>query len=71
MNAHSLRGEARMFGTNPCIDGYEVVANDTGHAVAVRASLASANGVAFNLNQAAANGQKALAAALTATRSRR
>lgn len=62
-----LRGDARMFGTNPCGEVYEVVANDNGHTVAIRASLASANGVAFKLNEAARNGQKALAKALTNT----
>lgn len=64
-SAFGIRGDARPFGTNPAIDGYEVVANDTGRPVAHRDSLQSANGVAFVLNDAAAHGQKALLNALS------
>lgn len=43
----------RPFATLPTIDGYEVIATDTGHPVAHRETLHSANGVAFMLNNAA------------------
>lgn len=51
------------FGTAPCIDGYEVVVKDSGRVVAKRATLHSANGVAFKLNNAARGGPKALSKA--------
>ncbi len=56
----------KRFDTLPTIDGYEVVAADTGRPVAVRPSHASANGVAFRLNQVAATGcPRSLATALS------
>lgn len=51
------------FTTAPCIDGYEVVVRDSGRAVAKRATLHSASGTAFKLNNAARYGPKALARA--------
>jgi hypothetical protein len=71
MTAFGITGDARTFGTNPTIAGYEVVANDTGRPVAERDTLKAANGVAFVLNGAAAQGQKALIGALSGIRSGR
>lgn len=56
----------RAFTTLPTIDGYDVIDSATGHAVDHRETLASANGVAFNLNGALRGGPKALARALRA-----
>jgi hypothetical protein len=56
----------RPFGILPCIDGYDVIALDTGRPVAHKDSAQSANGTAFRLNNAAQAGPKALAAALGA-----
>jgi hypothetical protein len=58
----------RTFGTLRTIDGYDVIATDSGRAVAHRATHASANGVAFVLNDAAAGGAKALARAFKSMR---
>lgn len=53
------------FTTSALIDGrYEVVDETTGRPVAVRETKASANGVAFDLNNAAKGGRQALAKAL-------
>jgi hypothetical protein len=53
------------FGTLPCIEGFEVIAEDDGRPVAHRETLQSANGVAFRLNNIAASGNmRALATAL-------
>lgn len=56
----------KTFDTLPTIDGYQVVFSDTGRPIAARATHASANGLAFVLNQAAKDGPKALARALGA-----
>jgi hypothetical protein len=52
------------FSTLQAIDGYLVIATDTGREVERRESRAQANGVAVHLNQAAKAGPRALAAAL-------
>lgn len=66
MSATAAIHPFKRFDTLPTIDGYEVVAVDTGRPVAVRGSHASANGVAFRLNQVAATGDpRSLAAAIT------
>jgi hypothetical protein len=57
----------RPFGTLPTIDGYDVIALDTGRPLDHRETLQEANGVAFHLNEAAKNGPKALARALKAS----
>ena len=59
-------GSRRRFTIAPCIDGWEVVDED-GRPVDKRESKASANGVAYRLNGAAAHGPKTLARALRAT----
>lgn len=56
----------RPFGTLPTIDGYDVIALDTGRQVAHRDTLASANGTAQKLNNAFQAGPKAFAAAMGA-----
>ncbi len=56
----------RPFGILPTINGYDVIALDTGHPVDHRESAQSANGVAYRLNNAALAGPKALANALGA-----
>lgn len=43
----------RPFSTLPCIDGYDVIATDTGRPVDHRATLREANGVAYRLNNIA------------------
>lgn len=58
----------RAFTCLPTIGGYDVVADDTGRPVAHRATHASANGVAFVLNDAARGGPKALVRAFKAVR---
>jgi hypothetical protein len=55
-----------VFGTLPSIDGYLVIANDTGREVQVCDNLSEATGVAEHLNAIAKNGPKALAIALKA-----
>jgi hypothetical protein len=55
----------QRFTVLTCIDGFEVIDSD-GRAVDHRSTLQSANGVAFNLNNAAKNGPRALARALKA-----
>jgi hypothetical protein len=55
----------RAFDTLSTCDGrHEVIDAHTGRPVGVRDTLRSANGVAFRLNQAAADGPDALARAL-------
>lgn len=55
----------QLFATVPNSAGeYLVIANDTGHEVAVRDTLQSANGVAQNLNRAADKGRAELIKAL-------
>jgi hypothetical protein len=62
---HDGRAIPATFGTLPAIDGYQVIAEDTGRPVAHRETLQSANGVAFRLNNIAASGSaRALATAL-------
>ena len=59
---------ARPFAMAPTIDGYEVIALDTGRPVSESGLTAQqANGKAQYLNNAAANGPKALARALRAS----
>lgn len=54
-----------LFTINPCMDGWEVIAQDTGRPVGwTRPTAQEANGIAFALNKAAADGR--LAAALGA-----
>lgn len=55
-----------VFGTLPSIDGYLVIANDTGREVEVCANLSEATGIAADLNAAAKQGPAALARALKA-----
>lgn len=55
---------AMRFSTLPTIDGYDVVCDMTGHTVAHRDSLRSANGVCQRLNQATLGGPKAIIRAL-------
>lgn len=52
------------FGILPTLDGWEVIANDTGHPVAVRETAQSANGTAFVLNDALRDGPRALSRAM-------
>lgn len=55
-----------VFGTLPSIDGYLVIANDTGREVEVCRNLSEATGIAQDLNAAAKAGPRALAHALKA-----
>ena len=48
-----------LFGTLATIDGYEVVATDTGHPVEYRKTERGAKSVAKYLNRCAANGRLA------------
>lgn len=59
-----MKGSFKRFEVLPCIDGYEVVAVDTGRPVDHRDTRKEASGVAYNLNCAASAGPRALASAL-------
>ena len=61
---HDTRRASAHFDTLATIDGYDVV-DERGYAVAHRDTRASANGVAYVLNNAAKAGPKALASALS------
>lgn len=61
-------GRPRPFTIGPTLDGYEVIAIDTGRPVSESGlTPQQANGKAQHLNNAAANGPRALARALRAT----
>lgn len=57
------------FGILSTLDGWEVIATDTGHPVAVRETAQSANGTARVLNDAMHSGARSLAATLKHVRS--
>lgn len=54
------RDRSRPFGVLPTIDGFDVIALDSGRPVDHRDTRQSANGVAYKLNNAAQNGPRAL-----------
>lgn len=56
----------KVFTTLPTIEGFEVIAIDTGRPVAHRETLKSATGTAYRYNLAANQGPKALARVLRA-----